>query len=387
MSNRDYYDILEIGREAGVSDIKRAYRKKAMQYHPDRNKGSATAEKKFKEAAEAYEVLSNDEKRRQYDQFGHDAFRQSTGGGFSSQHFSFEDIFSRFGDVFSNEGFFSTSGESPHQGRKTGHSGSNLKITMTLTLEEIAFGLKKTVKVKKKVKCSGCKGSGAFSESHIRMCHSCNGTGELRRVTHTMLGQMVSSQTCHTCQGGGRIISKPCALCSGHGRINDRETINIEIPSGVKEGNYLTLSGRGNAGIHGGPAGDLIVIIKEKEHPFFSREGNNIYYNLTITIPQAIFGAKVEIPTLKGMCLLKIEPGTQPYKVLKMTGRGIRGLHGRGVGDQLIRINIYVPESLSDAEKKKLAHLNDHACFNIPRNKEGKKGFFSKIKNSFSSAF
>jgi molecular chaperone DnaJ len=388
MSKRDYYEVLGVAKGVSEAELKKAYRKLAMKYHPDRNKGDADAEKKFKEAAEAYEILRDPQKRAQYDQFGHAGLGGQGGFGGGGMDFDVEDIFSRFGDIFGG-GFFGDDifgggrGRSRSRRREPGTPGSDLKIRIPLTLEEIAFGTEKKLKVKKQLNCDTCSGTGAASDSDFETCGTCNGLGEVRQVTRTMLGQMVNVQACPTCQGEGRIIRNKCKNCSGEGRVKGEETIKVSIPSGVSDGNYLTLRGQGNAGRRGGSAGDLIVLIQETEHEHFMRDGNNIYYDLTLTIPQAILGAEIEVPTLKGKAKLRIEEGTQPGKLLRMRGKGIIGLNNSGEGDQYVRVNVYIPKNLTDKERSAIESLQGNDNFAISNQTEEEKGFFSKMKDVF----
>lgn len=388
MSKRDYYEVLGVAKGVSEAELKKAYRKLAMKYHPDRNKGDADAEKKFKEAAEAYEILRDPQKRAQYDQFGHAGLGGQGGFGGGGMDFDVEDIFSRFGDIFGG-GFFGDDifgggrGRSRGRRREPGTPGSDLKIRIPLTLEEIAFGTEKKLKVKKQLNCDTCSGTGAASDSDFETCGTCNGLGEVRQVTRTMLGQMVNVQACPTCQGEGRIIRNKCKNCSGEGRVKGEETIKVSIPSGVSDGNYLTLRGQGNAGRRGGSAGDLIVLIQETEHEHFMRDGNNIYYDLTLTIPQAILGAEIEVPTLKGKAKLRIEEGTQPGKLLRMRGKGIIGLNNSGEGDQYVRVNVYIPKNLTDKERSAIESLQGNDNFAISNQTEEEKGFFSKMKDVF----
>jgi molecular chaperone DnaJ len=388
MSKRDYYEVLGVSKGVTEAELKKAYRKLAMKYHPDRNKGDAEAEKKFKEAAEAYEILRDPQKRAQYDQFGHAGLGGQGGFGGGGMDFDVEDIFSRFGDIFGG-GFFGDDifgggrGRSRGRRREPGTPGSDLKIRIPLTLEEIAFGTEKKLKVKKQLNCESCSGTGAASDSDFETCGTCNGLGEVRQVTRTMLGQMVNVQACPTCQGEGRIIRNKCTKCSGEGRVKGEETIKVSIPSGVSDGNYLTLRGQGNAGRRGGSAGDLIVLIQETEHEHFMRDGNNIYYDLTLTIPQAILGAEIEVPTLKGKAKLRIEEGTQPGKLLRMRGKGIIGLNNSGEGDQYVRVNVYIPKNLTDKERSAIESLQGNDNFATSNQTEEEKGFFSKMKDVF----
>ncbi|PWN06439.1 molecular chaperone DnaJ [Rhodohalobacter mucosus] len=388
MSKRDYYEILGVDKSAGDGELKKAYRKLAMKYHPDRNKGDADAEKKFKEASEAYDVLRDPQKRQRYDQFGHAGMN---GGGFGGAsdfgNADFEDIFSRFsdifgGDIFGGDPFGGGRGQSRRR-RGTGRPGSDMKLRVELTLEEIAEGAEKTLKVKKHVKCDACNGTGAETEADFETCGTCNGVGEVRQVSRTMFGQFVNVQPCPTCNGEGKIIKNRCSECGGEGRMKSDEKIKVNIPSGVANGNYITLRRQGNAGIRGGQPGDLIVLIEEKPHEDFEREGNDIFYDLSLSIPDAILGTEVQVPTLKGKAKVKIEPGTQPGKLLRMKERGIRGLNNSGTGDQYIRINMYVPKDLTPEERSHVEALRGEKHFDPADAKERDKSFFSKIKDVF----
>lgn len=388
MAKRDYYEILGIDKNAGEAEIKKAYRKMAMKYHPDRNKGDAEAEKKFKEAAEAYEVLHDPQKRAQYDQFGHAGINGGAGGfggaGVNFDGMGFEDIFSRFGDIFGSGIFGDDRGRGRAGARRQpGTPGSDMKINMPLKLTEIAFGTEKKLKIKKYLECDKCHGTGAETDADFETCPTCHGTGEVRQITRTILGQMVNVQPCPTCQGDGRIIKKKCTKCSGEGRLRGEETVKISIPSGVAKGNYITLRGQGNAGRRGGPAGDLIVLIDEIEHEYFERDGNNIFYDLSLRLTDAILGAEVEVPTLKGRAKVKIEPGTQPGRILRMKGKGINGLHNTGLGDELLRINVFMPKNLTEEERKAVESLKDSENLDPKNLGKEEKGFFSKMKDVF----
>ncbi len=362
MAKRDYYEILGVGKSATQDEIKKAYRKLAMQYHPDRNPGNKEAEEKFKEAAEAYEVLSNDEKRAKYDRYGHSGLK---GGQDFHSYQNVNDIFSHFSDIFGGafggssifDDFFG--GSSTHRGRQRsgGTPGSDLKITLKLTLEEIATGTTKKVKIKKYNKCSSCNGTGAKSSGAFKTCSVCNGSGEIRQVSRSIFGQFVNITTCNNCGGSGKVISDPCSNCSGDGRVHDETTIKINVPAGVYDGSYMTLRGEGNAGKNGGPAGDIIVVFEELHHEFFTRDGDNVVYELFISYPEAVMGTEVEVPTLNGKAKLKIEPGTQPGKFLKMREKGIQHLNSHGAGDQLVKVNIHVPKNVSAKEKELLKEL------------------------------
>jgi molecular chaperone DnaJ len=360
MSKKDYYEILGLGKSASQDDIKKAYRKLAMKYHPDRNPGDKQAEENFKEAAEAYEVLSNDEKRQKYDRFGHEGLR----GGQDFQGFNnVNDIFSHFSDIFGGgssifDDFFN-SGSSSQRTRQRSHGtpGSDLKITLKLTLEEIASETTKKVKIKKFHKCSTCNGTGAKTSSAFKTCSVCSGTGEVRQVSRSIFGQFVNIAPCSNCGGTGKIISEPCSTCNGDGRIQDESTIKINVPAGVTNGNYMTLRNEGNTGKNNGPAGDIIVIFEELPHQHFTRDGDNVIYELFVSFPEAAMGTEVEVPTLSGRAKLKIEPGTLAGKFLKMREKGIHHLNSHGSGDQLVRINIHVPKNLNIKEKELLKEL------------------------------
>lgn len=361
MEKRDYYEVLGVEKNATKDDIKKAYRKMAMQFHPDRNPGNKDAEEKFKEAAEAYEVLSNDEKKAKYDRFGHQGLR----GGQDYQGFSnVNDIFSHFSDIFG--GSFGGSifedifggGQQQRARQKTGGiPGSDLKVTLKLTLEEIASGTTKKIKIKKYIKCETCGGSGAKTHNAFKTCTVCNGTGEIRQVSRSVFGQFVNISPCNNCGGMGKIISDPCSKCGGDGRNQDESTIKINVPAGVHDNSYMTLRGEGNAGKNGGPSGDIIVIFKELEHEFFVRDADNIIYELNLSYPEAVLGTEVEVPTLNGRAKLKIESGTQPGKFLKMREKGIQHLNSHGAGDQLVKINIHIPKNVNSKEKELLKEL------------------------------
>lgn len=384
---RDYYEILGVSRDASDDEIKKAYRKLAMQYHPDRNAGDEEAEKKFKEASEAYEVLRDSDKRARYDQFGHRGVNGGTGGFGGAQGFEnvgFEDIFSRFSEIFGSEFFGSAAGRGRSRSRRSaGQPGSDMKLRVKLNLEEIAFGTEKKLKVKKQVKCDECNGTGAETENDFETCSTCNGMGEVRQVHRTMLGQMVNVQSCPDCNGEGRIIRNKCSKCRGQGRYKGEETVKVRIPSGVSNGNYITLRGQGNAGIRGGDAGALIVLIEEEEHEHFERDGNDIFYDLVLSVPDAVLGTEVKVPTLKGKAKIKIDPGIQPGRLLRMKEKGIHGLNNSGVGDQYIRVNVYIPRDLSDEELNHIKALKGQEHFDASNKEDDGKGFFSKIKDVF----
>ncbi len=384
MSKRDYYEVLGIDRDAGTEQIKKAYRKMAMKYHPDRNPDDPEAEKKFKEAAEAFDVLKDPNKKARYDRYGHAGMRS---GGFNEpdfQNVDFEDIFSRFGDIFGGDIFGGGQRGRSRSRRSAGIPGDDMKIRLKLTLEEIAEGTEKKIKIKKFVKCKECRGTGAATESDFMTCSTCSGTGEYRQVSRTMFGSFVNVQPCPTCNGEGRTIRNKCKACNGDGRVKGEETITVKIPSGVTNGNYITLRGQGNAGFRGGESGSVIILIEEQEHEYFEREGDHIFYDLQVSIPDAILGTEVEVPTLKGKAKLKIESGTQPGKMLRMKEKGIQGLNSFSRGDQYVRVNVFVPQKLTDEEREAISVLKNAENFDPVKHADASNGFFSRIKNIFS---
>ena len=375
---RDYYEVLGVSRNADAAEIKKAYRKLALQYHPDRNPGDKAAEEKFKEAAEAYDVLSNEEKRRRYDQFGH-AGMGAGAGGFGGG-MSMDDIFAHFGDIFGSFGGFGFGGGGRSARRV--NRGTNLRVKVKLTLEEVATGVEKKIKVKKYVADTHCNGTGAKGGNSYTTCHTCHGTGQITRVQNTILGAMQTTSTCPTCEGEGKIINEKCPYCNGEGVQLSEEVITLNIPAGVGDGMQLSLSGKGNAARHGGMNGDLIVLIEEVEHAELVRDGNDLLYNTFISFPEAVLGDAVEIPTLEGKVKVKIEPGTQPGKILRLKGKGIPDVNGYGKGDLLVKVNVWIPKNLSKEDKKTMEDLKERS-FLKPSNVENKKGFFRKVKDFF----
>ena len=375
---RDYYDVLGVARDAGQDDIKQAYRKLAMQYHPDRNPGDKQAEDNFKEAAEAYEVLSSSEKRERYDRFGHDGMRNQGGGpGFND----INDIFSHFSDIFGGsifDDFFGGGGRGRGQRRDKGTPGSDLKIQLTLTLEEISTGVEKTLKVKKQTTCSSCSGSGAKQGTSKETCQVCHGAGELRQVSRSLFGQFVNIVPCTNCGGDGAVVTEPCVDCQGDGRIPGESTIKVKVPAGVSEGNYIPLRNQGNAGRKGGSAGDLIVYIREAKHDEFERNGDDVLYNLVISYPEAVLGTEMEVPTLGGRVKLKIAAGTPAGQVLRMRDKGIPRLNTGGRGDQLVRVHVYVPSKLSSEQRTLLRDMKDMPGF-APSDKDDSRSFIRRI--------
>lgn len=388
-AKRDYYEILEVSRQAADVEIKTAYRKLAMKYHPDRNPGNKDAEDKFKEAAEAYEVLSDPNKRARYDQFGHAGMR---GSGFEQGFGNVNDIFSHFSDIFGGgsifDEIFGQGGGRRHSGRHKQHGiqGNDLRITLRLTLEEIAEGTEKTLKVKRQEKCSACSGSGAKGSSGTSECQTCHGAGEVRTVSRSLFGQFVNIQVCPSCNGEGRVIKDKCTECGGDGRKRAEATLKVNIPAGVSSGNYIPLRGEGDSGIRGGASGDLIVLIEEVEHKYFVRDKDDIHYEHTISIPEAVLGTETEIPVLGGFVMMKVEAGTQPGKILRLRDKGIKHLNHSGRGDMLVHINIFIPGKLSNKEKDIFKELSGSVHMNPPKkSSDGKQGgFFSKVKNKFS---
>jgi len=377
-SKRDYYEILGVNRNATKEELRKAYRKLAMQYHPDRNPNNKEAEEKFKEAAEAYDVLNDDEKKARYDRFGHEGIK----GGYSPGFTDVNDIFSHFSDIFGGssifDDFFGGSQRTRTRRRSAGTPGSDLRITLKLTLEEIAAGAAKKVKVKKQIKCDQCGGSGAEAGTSTKTCPVCQGSGEVKSVSRSVFGQFVNITTCSNCNGEGVVVDVPCKKCMGEGRINDESTIKINVPPGVHEGSYMTLRGEGNAGKKNGPAGDIIVVFQELPHEYFMRDGDDIIYNLYISFPDAALGVEVEVPTLNGKALLKIDPGTSPGKLLKMRDKGIRHLNQGGSGDQIVRVNIEIPKRLSSKEKELLKELAQSQNFKMSA-KSDEKSFFKRF--------
>jgi molecular chaperone DnaJ len=380
MTKRDYYEILGVGKNANKDDLKKAYRKLAMQYHPDRNPDDKGSEEKFKEAAEAYEVLCDDNKRAQYDRFGHDGLRASGGG--SSGFTDINDIFSHFSDIFGGgsifDDFFGGSQRSRSQRRSSGIPGSDLRINLKLTLEEIAAGTSKKIKIKKQVKCSHCNGTGAEAGTSTKTCPVCHGSGEVKTVSRSVFGQFVNITSCNNCGGEGTVVDNPCKKCSGDGRINEEVTISINVPPGVHDGSYMTLRGEGNSGKRSGPSGDIIVVFQEIPHEYFAREGDDIIYDLFINFPTAVMGAEIEVPTLNGKAVIRIEGGTQQGKLLKMRDKGIKHLNQSGFGDELVRVNIEIPKKVGSKEKELLKELSEMPNFKKSSNSDD-KNFFKRF--------
>jgi molecular chaperone DnaJ len=378
MAKRDYYEILGVAKNAGDDDIKKAYRKLAIKYHPDKNPDDKAAEEKFKEAAEAYEVLSNAEKRQRYNQFGHAGVSGNAGGYGGGMNM--DDIFSQFGDIFGGAFGFGGGGGGQRGGRRV-NRGSNLRVKVKLNLHEVAHGVEKKIRVNKYVACKTCSGSGAKSGQY-ETCRVCNGSGVITRVQQTILGAMQTQTACNSCHGEGRIIKDKCGTCHGDGVVRDEEVISINIPAGVADGMQLSMSGKGNAAPRGGINGDLLIAIEEEEDAALKREGNHLIYSLSISIPSAILGTNVEIPTVDNKVKIKIDPGTQGGKVLRLKGKGLPDINGYGRGDLLVEISVFTPVHLTSDEKKLVEQLKDSKNFEPNPNKK-EKGFFDRMKEYF----
>lgn len=383
MAKRDYYEVLEVEKTASVEEIKKAYRRKAIQYHPDKNPGDKEAEEKFKEAAEAYEVLSNPDKRARYDQFGHAGMEGAGGfGGFGGQGMSMDDIFSMFGDIFGGRGGFGGfggfGGGSQSQRR---FRGSDLRVKVKLNLKEIAEGTTKKFKLKKYVPCSHCHGSGAEGSGGMETCPTCKGSGTVIRTQQSIFGMMQTQSVCPQCNGEGKIIKDKCRECNGEGVVYGEEVVEVKIPAGVAEGMQLSMSGKGNAGRHNGVAGDLLIQVEEEAHPDLIRQDDDLIYNLLLSFPTAALGGTVEIPTIDSKVKVKIELGTQPGKVLRLRGKGLPSVNGYGTGDLLVNVSVYVPEALSKDEKQALEKLD--ASDNFRPNMSIKEKIFKKFKSLF----
>ena len=378
MSKRDYYEVLGVDRGAGADEIKKAYRKMAVKYHPDKNPGDKGAEDKFKEAAEAYEVLSNADKRAQYDRFGHN---MPGAGGFGGGGMNMEDIFGQFGDIFGGAFGDAFGGGGGQRGRRV-NKGSNLRVKVKLTLEEIATGVEKKIKLNKYVGCTTCKGTGAEGGSGFSTCGTCKGQGQVSRVQNTILGRMQTTAVCPECSGEGKIITNKCNVCFGNGIVEGEEVVAINLPAGVQDGMQLSMRGKGNAAARGGIPGDLIIVIEELDHEHFKRMGNDIYYELFISFPDAVTGTQLEVPTLDGKVRIKIDAGTQPGKLLRLRSKGLPSIEGHGKGDMLISINVWTPQTLSKEEKEIIEKLSQSKNF-APNPTKKDRGFFEKIRDMF----
>jgi len=387
MEKRDYYEVLGVSKSATAEEIKKAYRKLAIKYHPDRNPGDKAAEEKFKEAAEAYDVLSDDDKRKRYDTYGHNMGPQGFGGGggfYSGGGMSMEDIFAQFGDIFGGGafgGFGGATGGFSGARRQRKRRGSDLRIRVKLTLDEIAKGVTKTLKIPTFVACDHCNGTGAKDGTAFATCSKCHGTGTVTRVQQTILGAMQSESTCPDCEGTGKVVTESCQHCHGEGVEKKEQTLSFTIPAGVADGQTLTVKGKGNAPRHGGVNGDLLVVIEEVKHPELIRDGNDVIYNLMLDFPTAALGGSVEVPTIEGRARLRIQPGTQPGKVLRLRGKGLPSTEGYGTGDELINVMVYVPEKLNDNTKAAIESMKKMPEMN-PTD-EAKQRIFSKLKHIF----
>lgn len=388
---RDYYEVLGVQKNATADEIKKAYRKLAIKYHPDKNPGDKAAEEKFKEAAEAYEVLSNDEKRQKYDQFGHSMGPQGFGGQggyYSTGGMSMEDIFSQFGDIFGGHfnfggGFGGATGgrQSSRRRQQPQRRGSDLRITVKLTLEDIAKGVDKTLKIPANLKCDHCNGTGAKDGTAFNTCPTCHGAGTVTQIVQGFFGPEQAVGVCPQCEGTGKVISEMCPYCNGEGVQRKEEVVSFHIPAGVQDGMTLTVKGKGNAPRRGGVNGDLLVVIQEVKHPELIRDGNDLIYNLMLDVPTAALGGAVEVPTITGRARLNIPAGTQPGKVLRLRGKGLPSTDGRGTGDELINVMVYIPEKLNDKEKAAFELIKDEP--DIKPSDETKNRLFSKLKHIF----
>ena len=380
MAKRDYYEVLGVSKSATPEEIKKAYRKIAIKYHPDKNPDDPSAEDKFKEAAEAYEVLSNAEKKQRYDQFGHAGMNGGFGGGGGM---NMDDIFSQFGDIFGGGSPFGDMfGGGGRGGGRRMRKGSNLRIRLKLNLEEIANGVEKKIKVKRHVACHTCGGNGAKNGTALKTCPQCQGSGQVRQVVNTMLGQMVSTQTCPACNGQGQTVTERCDTCHGSGTELKEEVISINIPAGVVDGMQLSMSGKGNAPQGGGVPGDLLIQVEEEPHPQLKRDGNNIVYDHYISFVDAALGTSIEVPTIGGKVKVNVKAGTQSGEIFRLRGKGIRDINGYGKGDQLIHINVWTPKNLNSEEKELLERLRESPNFS-PNPGKSDKGFFEKMKDYF----
>ncbi len=384
---RDYYEVLGVEKNADAETIKKAYRKAAIKFHPDKNPGDKEAEEKFKEAAEAYDVLSNDDKRARYDRFGHAGMNGGAGGaggfgGFGGAGgFSMDDIFEQFGDIFGGA-FGGFGGGRGRGGRQRVNRGSDVRITVRLTLKEIAEGVTKKLKINKIVACEKCGGTGAKDKSAYSICTQCGGSGYVITVQNSFFGRMQTQSVCPTCQGEGRIIKDKCTHCGGEGTERGDKIVEVKIPAGVSEGMALTLQGMGNAARHGGINGDLIVVIKEEEHADFERSGNNLVHNLRISVTTAILGGDAEVPTIDGRVRISIDAGTQSGKVMRLRGKGLPDVNGRGRGDIIIVVDVVIPTELTKEERKLVEQLSEQPNFKQTESKQD-QDILSRMKNFF----
>lgn len=385
MAKRDYYEVLGVDKNATADDIKRAYRKLAVKYHPDKNPGNKEAEEKFKEAAEAYSVLSDSDKKMKYDQFGHagvDGAGPDFSGGFGNLNDILNDLFGgAFGGGFGGFGGFG-GGFGGGQRRERVYRGRDIRVRVKLTLEEIATGVEKEISIEKNVPCPDCGGRGARNSSDVKTCPACNGTGQVQRVVNSFLGQTVTYSTCQQCGGEGKIISNPCHTCNGTGLVRQRETIKVKIPAGVEAGMQMTVQGEGHAAKNNGINGDLLVVIEEQEHPDFRREGSNLLYTKVISIVDAMLGCEVEIPCLDGKYKVKVEPGTQSGTVVRLRGKGLPSVNSYGTGDLYVKIAVWIPKKLTKDEKALFESMRHNDSI-VPNPTKEDKSFFEKLKDLF----
>lgn len=379
----DYYQILGVERTASEDEIKRAYKKMAIKYHPDRNPGDKEAEEKFKQAAEAYDVLRDPEKRSRYDQFGKAGVNGGAGGfgGFNGQGMNMDDIFSMFGDIFGGRHGFGGFNSAENQTRQ--YRGSDLRLKVKVNLNDVINGVTKKFKVRKDIICDECKGSGCEKGTSPETCSTCNGRGYVIRTQRSIFGMMQTQQPCPTCNGEGTIIKHKCHKCHGEGVVSGEEIIEAKIPAGVADGMMVNVPGKGNAAKHNGIPGDIQILIEEEPSKIFIRDENDLIYNLLLTVPQAVLGDDIEIPTVDGKVKIKIAPGTQPGKVLRLRGKGIPAIqgYGYGKGDLVINISVYIPEKINDKERKLFEEIRNSE--NVKSNESVKKTIFEKFRSYF----
>lgn len=384
MAKRDYYEVLGISKNSSADEIKKAYRQRAIKYHPDKNPGDKTAEENFKEAAEAYDVLSNPDKKARYDQYGHAGVGSSAAGGGAyggGGSFSMDDIFSQFGDIFGGH-FGGGGGFGGGRGERQMRRGSDIRIRVKMDLKDIAHGVEKKIRIPCKAACDACQGTGALNGTSFSNCATCNGSGYVTRVTNTILGAMQTSSPCPTCKGEGKAITSSCPKCHGEGTVQKEEEVVFKIPPGVSEGMQLNLSGKGNAARRGGVNGDLLIVIDEEKNEELIRDENDLIHSLYISFPQAALGDSVEIPTVDGKVKIKIEPGTQPGKMLRLKGKGLPDVNGYGTGDLLVHVNVWIPKKLSKEEQSTVSRLTSSDNFK-PAPSKLDKNFFEKYKAMF----